>query len=265
LTLEGYLKSSMLLDNLDSISLSPVTASSEPGNNFTSTSIRFAGSASFAVELPTSSVLIATQEAALASTSNMQSAINDNPNLIGVRVVQVSFEELDAATLVDGGIEQNSGNSGGGKNNAAIVAPIVLIFSLLVAAGGYWLIRRRRRSVVNHPDVTSSPSNIYSTIKSLHLPPSQFPDIEKPKASNKESVNTPNEDDESEGDADLSSYMMTASTSSQMGVLKTTIEERPEEISVSHIGEASEDGYLSTDDESARFGATDMSECTFKG
>lgn len=266
LSLESYLSSTMMIENLESVTLTPISASSAGGSNFTATSIRFAGTTTFSVELPTSSVLFASQDGVLKSISGIQSVISSNPNLVGVRVIQVSFEPLDATTLVEGDSPSQT-NTDESKNSAAIAVPIVLVLSLAVIAAGFLIIRRRRSNLAG-PAAQSTPYE--PPIKTYDFSASEYPDIEKIETTQKESVNTPIDDDESDGDADLSSYIMTATPTSvapstNVVIQSTVIHQRPEEINVSHIEDASEDGYLSTDDESARFGATDMSECTFKG
>jgi hypothetical protein len=267
LTMESYLASTVMLENLQSVSLTPISASSASGSNFTATSIRFAGTTTFSVELPTSSVLFASQDGVLKSISGIQSVISGNPNLEGVRVIQVSLEPLDPTSLVDGeNPYPTNTDEDKSTNSAAIAVPIVLILSLIVVVAGF-LIIRRRRSTLEKPAAPSTPYE--PPIKTYDFSASEYPDIAKITPPQKESVNTPIDDDESDGDADLSSYIMTATPTSvapstTVLVQNTVIHERPAEINVSHIGDASEDGYLSTDDESARFGATDMSECTFK-
>jgi hypothetical protein len=269
LSMESYLSSAMMIENLESVALTPISASSAGGSNFTATSIRFAGTATFSVELPTSSVLFATQDGVLKSISGIQSVISGNPNLVGVQLVQVSFEPLDPASLIQGDNQfPTNANEDKSTSSAAIAVPIVLILSLAIVVAGILVIRRRRRSL--HGPVAKPSIPYEPPIKTYDFSASEYPDIEKVEPAQKESVNTPIDDDESDGDADLSSYIMTAtptsvSPSTNVIVQNTVIHTRPEEINVSHIEDASEDGYLSTDDESARFGATDMSECTFKG
>ena len=282
LSMESYLKSTMMVENLESVTLTPISASSAGSSNYTATSIRFAGTVAFSVELPSSSVLFAAQDGVLKSVSGIQAVLDVNPNLVGIQVVQVSFDPLDPSSYVESqdpsapsnGEEEEEDSAS--NNSAAIAVPIVLL-SLGLAAAGFFVLRRRRRRTLGAGPKIESTAPYEPPVKLYDFSASEYPDIEKmvPTAAQKESVNTPieDDDDESDGDADLSSYIMTATPTSVspstnhpvVMVQNTVIHTRPEEINVSHIEDASEDGYLSTDDESARFGATDMSECTFKG
>jgi hypothetical protein len=298
-TLETYMKKSMMLENLVSVSLTPITASSAQGSNFTSTSIRFAGTASFVIELPTQSTLSMTQDGVILASSfaSLQEAIANNANLAGVRVVDVSYNALDPKSIIDtsnGNVDEPINDTPPvtedniQSSNAGLIAGLVLAFSVVIVGGALYAIRRRRLANAQGSNNASTNVKPASSRKMEIFPAlgSHYPDIEKPK---EESINTPNDDDdESESAADLSSYMMsptgsivtelrgttTSSRDKDFTIIRPTTfttnamsnDERPTvEISVSHIEDVDDDiDYTSTDDGSAKFGATDMSECTFK-
>lgn len=297
-TLEKYMNQTMMLEHLVDVSLTPIAASSAPGSNFTATAIRFAGTSSFIIEVPTQETLSITQDGIVLSSisvSNIQKAFAANPSLDSIRVVNIGYNQfdpnsvVDAAPTTDTGVDgetKDSNSETGEKSKSGLAIGLVLMFSFFLVCGALYLIRRRRNAnVKGSTDAagTTKPASARKMGDSYY--PSlrrQYPDIEKPK---EESVNTPNdeEDDDESSAADLSSYMMTPTGSCVTEIRGTTTvlkdtdkvektivhasEDRPTvEISVSHIEAVADDeDYTSTDDGSARFGATDMSECTFRG
>ncbi len=297
-TLENYMNQTMMLENLVDVVLSPTTASSAKGSNFTATSIRFAGTSSFIIAVPTQETLSITQDGIVLSslsTSNIQKAFAANPNLGSISVVSIGYSQIDPNSVVDivpgapvDGETKGTTIEDESKNNGGLVIGLVLVFAVALVGGALYVIRRRRSANVKGTNTTGTTKPASARKMGDSYYPSlrrHYPDIEKPK---EESVNTPNEeeeDDESSA-ADLSSYMMTpnGSCAPSTTILKDTdkvgktiieatstlntnqTEERPTvEISVSHIEAVADDeDYTSTDDGSARFGATDMSECTFR-
>lgn len=299
-TLENYMNQTMMLEHLVDVSLTPVAASSAPGSNFTATSIRFSGASSFIIEVPTQETLSITQDGIVLSSisvSNIQKAFAANSNLDSIRVVNIGYNQFDPNSVVDAnptpttgtgvdGETKDSNSETGEESNSGLIIGLVLMFSILLVGGALYMIRRRRNVTskgVSSATGTTKPASARKMGDSYY--PSlrrHYPDIEKPK---EESVNTPNEeeDDDESSAADLSSYMMTPTGSCATDIRGTTTvlkdtdkvvetivpttEERPTvEISVSHIESVADDeDYTSTDDGSARFGATDMSECTFRG
>jgi hypothetical protein len=297
-TLEKYMNQTMMLEHLVDVSLTPIAASSAPGSNFTATDIRFAGTASFIIAVPTQETLSITQDGIVLSSisvSNIQKAFAANPSLYSIRVVNIGYNQFDPNSVVDAapttntsvdGENKDSNSETGKKSKSGLAVGLVLMFSFFLVGGALYLIRRRRnanKKGSTNATATTKPASARKLGDSYY--PSlrrQYPDIEKPK---EESVNTPNdeEDDDESSAADLSSYMMTPSGSCATEIRGTTTvlkdtdkveetiiqatEDRPTvEISVSHIEAVADDeDYTSTDDGSARFGATDMSECTFRG
>jgi len=296
------------LENLVGVSLTPIAASSAPGSNFTATSIRFAGTSSFIIEVPTQETLSLTQDGVILSSlsvPNIQKTFALNPSLSYIRVVSIGYSQVDPNSVVDvkpstgtgtdanvDGKNKDLNSESGSDSKSGLVIGLVLAFSVLLVGGALFMIRRRRNANVKENGATASVTKPLSAKKmgDTYYPSLRrhYPDIEKPK---EESVNTPNEEEEEDDEssaADLSSYMMTPTGSCATEIRGTTTvlkdtdkvektiiqatsalntEERPTvEISVSHIEAVADDeDYTSTDDGSARFGATDMSECTFRG
>ena len=299
-TLESYMNQTMMLENLVDVVLSPTTASSAKGSNFTATSIRFAGTSSFIIAVPTQETLSITQDGIVLSslsTSNIQKAFAANPNLGSISVVSIGYSQIDPNSVVDtvpsapvDGEIKDTTSEEESTNNSGLIIGLVLVFAVALVGGALYMIRRRRSANGKATNVTGTTKPASARKMGESYYPSlrrHYPDIEKPK---EESVNTPNEEEEEDDEssaADLSSYMMTpnGSCAPSTTVLKDTdkvektiveatstlntnqTEERPTvEISVSHIEAVADDeDYTSTDDGSARFGATDMSECTFRG